>query len=84
LNKRSELERLRKIETNMQEAGLTTLHLRDGSKVVINDMVWFGSEAMCGGEAMRLFKQTESFDEPGGSRLGELLSMIVGNWQECK
>jgi hypothetical protein len=78
-NKKAELSRIEKIG-DAPESEATVLHLKDESQVIIKDMGAFGAEALNnpGGEAERLFKQVVAIDEAGDSRLGELLSMVIG------
>jgi hypothetical protein len=78
MNKALELNRLRKIQ-DKPKIGESILHLANGSRVIVSNMMLFGAEALLNSnsEAERLFKQVVAIDEFGDSRLGELLAMVL-------
>ena len=82
MNRKEELRRLRKLQDKPKE-GESILHLNDGSQVAIPNMARFGGDVLYGnGASESLFKQVEAIEESGDSRLGELLSMVVGPVRE--
>ena len=76
-NKEKELQRLQSLIDKPKE-GESTLHLDDGSRVVVPSLVAFSADVLYGnGTSARLFSRVSAIDESGGSRIGELLSMVV-------
>lgn len=76
-SKDKELQRLQKVLDKPNE-GESTLHLDDGSRVVVPSLVAFGADVLYGnGTSKRLFNRVTAIDESGGSRIGELLSMCI-------
>jgi len=78
MNKRGELNRIKKLE--IEKPLEAKLYLSDGSVVSVPDMTKFGQLVLSGdGGSRDLWSKVGSVLEPDGGKIGELISMCVGS-----